>query len=91
MAAVCCSTFLSCCSFRGALILISRRKHLGLDVHRAIIGFVNYGGVPNGTLNYYSILNNPLHIAKDTIFITMTLMGDGFVVCPCLTLLAVHF
>ena len=38
------------------------------------------GGTPDGTLDFYERLNNPTHIAKNVIFITMTLVGDGFVV-----------
>ncbi|RDX40975.1 hypothetical protein OH76DRAFT_1365346 [Lentinus brumalis] len=53
--------------------------HLILDVQRAVVGFVNEGGKPDGTLNFYLRLNNPTHIAKNVIFITMTLVGDSFV------------
>ncbi|RPD58602.1 hypothetical protein L226DRAFT_489856 [Lentinus tigrinus ALCF2SS1-7] len=53
--------------------------HLCLDVQRAVVGFVNEGGKPDGTLEFYLRLNNPTHIAKNVIFITMTLVGDGFV------------
>lgn len=41
---------------------------------------MNEGGKPDGTLNFYLRLNNPTHIAKNVIFITMTLVGDSFVV-----------
>ncbi|KAI0742276.1 hypothetical protein C8Q80DRAFT_1107918 [Daedaleopsis nitida] len=53
--------------------------HLVLDVQRAVVGFVNEAGTPDGTLNFYSRLSNPTHVAKSVIFITMTLAGDSFV------------
>ncbi|KAI0753775.1 hypothetical protein C8Q74DRAFT_336231 [Fomes fomentarius] len=53
--------------------------HLVLDVQRAVVGFVNEGGKPDGTLAFYGRLSNPTHVAKSVIFITMTLVGDGFV------------
>ena len=40
------------------------------------MGFVDEGGTPDGTLNFYERLNNPTHIAKNVIFIT-TLTNDG--------------
>lgn len=55
-------------------------QHLALDVQRAVVGFVNEGGKPDGTLAFYGRLSNPTHVAKSVIFITMTLVGDGFVV-----------
>ncbi|KAI0738215.1 hypothetical protein C8Q80DRAFT_1275742 [Daedaleopsis nitida] len=53
--------------------------HLCLDVQRAVQGFVVLGGTPDGTTLFYSTLNNPTHVAKNVIYITMTLVGDTFV------------
>lgn len=54
-------------------------QHLCIDVQRAVEGFVVQGGKENGTLDFYSRLNNPTHVAKNVIYITMTLVGDTFV------------
>ena len=54
-------------------------QHLALDVDRAIQAFVVNGGTPNGTLTFYSTLSNPTEVAKNVIYITMTLVGDTFV------------
>ena len=53
---------------------------MALDVQRAIVGFVDNGGVPGGTEAFYLRLDNPTEVAKSVIFITMTLAGDSFVV-----------
>ena len=50
------------------------------DVQRALDGFVNHGGTPTGTYDFYSWISNPTHVAKSAIYITQTLVGDGFVV-----------
>ena len=37
------------------------------------------GGKPDGALTFYSTLNDPTLVAKDTIYITMTIVADSFV------------
>ena len=54
-------------------------QHLALDVDRAIQAFVVNGGVPGGTEMFYQTLSNPTEVAKNVIYITMTLVGDTFV------------
>ncbi|KAI1795337.1 hypothetical protein LXA43DRAFT_881965 [Ganoderma leucocontextum] len=53
--------------------------HLCFDVQRAIDGFIAHGGTPTGTLDFYNLLSNPTHVGKSVIYITQTLVGDGFV------------
>ncbi|OBZ74463.1 hypothetical protein A0H81_05112 [Grifola frondosa] len=53
--------------------------HLGLDVHRAIQGFIDEGGSPDGTTIFFNGIDNPTHVTKSIIFITQTLVGDSFV------------
>ncbi|OBZ74465.1 hypothetical protein A0H81_05110 [Grifola frondosa] len=52
--------------------------HLGLNIHRAIQGFVDQGGSPDGTTNFYLKVDDLTQIAKSVIFITQTLVGDSF-------------
>ena len=54
-------------------------QHLALDVDRAIQAFVVNGGAPGGTEMFYQTLSNPTEVAKNVIYITMTLVGDTFV------------
>ncbi|TBU44153.1 hypothetical protein BD309DRAFT_958987 [Dichomitus squalens] len=53
--------------------------HLCIDVQRALQAFVVEGGKPDGALLFYSTLNNPTLVAKDGIYITMTIVADSFV------------
>ncbi|KAM5545500.1 hypothetical protein V8D89_000837 [Ganoderma adspersum] len=53
--------------------------HLALDVDRAIQAFVVNGGIAGGTEMFYQTLSNPTEVAKNVIYITMTLVGDTFV------------
>lgn len=54
-------------------------QHLALDVDRAIQAFVVHGGTPDGTATFYETLSDPTEVAKNVIYITMTLVGDAFV------------
>lgn len=56
-------------------------QHLGIDVARAIQGFVVWGGTPGGTEAFYSKISDPTEVAKNVVYITMTLVADSFVVC----------
>ncbi|TFK90719.1 hypothetical protein K466DRAFT_484278 [Polyporus arcularius HHB13444] len=63
----------------STLMWVLSVTHLCIDVVRAVQGFVDEGGKPDGTLNFYSDLANPTHVAKNVIYITMTIVGDTFV------------
>ncbi|KAI0820502.1 hypothetical protein BC628DRAFT_1422839 [Trametes gibbosa] len=53
--------------------------HLGIDVARAIQGFVIWGGTPGGTEAFYAKISDPTEVAKNVVYITMTLVADSFV------------
>ncbi|OJT12260.1 hypothetical protein TRAPUB_11194 [Trametes pubescens] len=53
--------------------------HLAIDVTRAIKGFVEWGGTPNGTNDFYGRISDPTFVAKNVVYITMTLVADFFV------------
>ena len=37
------------------------------------------GNKPNGTLNFYSVISSPTEVAKNVLYISMTLIADSFV------------
>ncbi|KAI0632632.1 hypothetical protein C8Q77DRAFT_1118742 [Trametes polyzona] len=53
--------------------------HLAIDVVRAIEGFVVWGGTPGGTNAFYGKISDPTEVAKNAVYVTMTLVGDTFV------------
>ncbi|KAL7278438.1 hypothetical protein ACG7TL_007435 [Trametes sanguinea] len=53
--------------------------HLAIDVVRAVEGFVVWGQKPNGTNEFYAIISSPTEVAKNVIYISMTLVADSFV------------
>ncbi|CDO76588.1 hypothetical protein BN946_scf184868.g2 [Trametes cinnabarina] len=53
--------------------------HLAIDVVRAVEGFVVWGQKPNGTNDFYAIISSPTEVAKNVIYISMTLVADSFV------------
>ncbi|KAI9061933.1 hypothetical protein FKP32DRAFT_1612869 [Trametes sanguinea] len=53
--------------------------HLAIDVVRAVQGFVVWGQKPNGTNEFYAIISSPTEVAKNVIYISMTLVADSFV------------
>ncbi|KAI0669111.1 hypothetical protein C8Q78DRAFT_1071091 [Trametes maxima] len=53
--------------------------HLAIDVVRAVQGFVVWGGTPNGTNSFYARISDPTEVAKNVIYISMTLVADSFV------------
>lgn len=60
--------------------------HLILDVIRAKAAFVDAPALPDGTpgsLIYYLDLSNPLQAAKTAVYVTLTLVGDGFMIYRC--------
>ncbi|KAL0062149.1 hypothetical protein AAF712_010991 [Marasmius tenuissimus] len=59
--------------------------HLILDVIRAKAAFIDaqpLEGTP-GSLLYYLDLSNPLQAAKTAVYVTLTLVGDGFMIYRC--------
>ena len=65
---------------RGSILTTLCHKHFALDAYRSVLAFIDNENVPMGALLLYSQLNHPTHIARTAIFITMTLIGDSFVV-----------
>ncbi|KAI9061938.1 hypothetical protein FKP32DRAFT_1575162 [Trametes sanguinea] len=54
--------------------------HLAVDVVRAVQAFVVWGSrQANGAEAFYDIVSDPTEVAKDVIYITMTLVADSFV------------
>ncbi|OBZ74586.1 hypothetical protein A0H81_05090 [Grifola frondosa] len=54
--------------------------HLGIDLHRAIEGFIVFSHTPEGAIGFFLTLSDPTHVGKNVIYSTQTLVGDGFVV-----------
>lgn len=54
---------------------------MAIDLHRAITGFIDFGDQTAGGSNAFFLnVGERLGIAKDVVYITQTLVGDGFVV-----------
>lgn len=54
---------------------------MAIDVHRAVTAFIDFGDrAARGSNTFYDDIGERLGIAKDVIYITQTLVGDGFVV-----------
>ena len=49
-----------------------------LDVQRAVGAFVHSYTTADGPELFYSVLSSPTFVAKNTIYITNTLVGDAF-------------
>ena len=43
-------------------------------------GFITHGGTPDGSFDFFKLLNNALFVGKAIAYITQTLVGDTFVV-----------
>ncbi|KAI0776593.1 hypothetical protein BD413DRAFT_468701 [Trametes elegans] len=54
--------------------------HFGINIQRAIDGFVNHAHTSAETTHFYGQLNNPLHVTKSMLFCTQTVVGDSFVI-----------
>ncbi|KAL7278439.1 hypothetical protein ACG7TL_007436 [Trametes sanguinea] len=52
--------------------------HLAIDMVRAVEGFVVWGQKPNGTNDFYAIISSPTEVAKNAIYVSMTLVADSF-------------
>ena len=60
---------------------------MAIDVHRAVTGFIDFGDREAGGSNTFFLnIGERLGIAKDVVYITQTIVGDGFVVRLCLSL-----
>ncbi|KAK1233226.1 hypothetical protein PQX77_003623 [Marasmius sp. AFHP31] len=57
--------------------------HWILDVIRAKAAFIDTQPLPDGTLGYYLDLSNPLQAAKTAVYVTLTLVGNGFMIYRC--------
>ncbi|KAG7094095.1 hypothetical protein E1B28_007713 [Marasmius oreades] len=58
--------------------------HLVLDIVRAKAAFVDVGANgSNRALEYYGNLSDPLQAAKTAVYVTLTLVGDGFMIYRC--------
>ena len=44
-------------------------------------GFITHGGTPDGSFDFFKLLNNALFVGKAIAYISQTLVGDTFVVC----------
>ena len=61
---------------------------MAFDVQRAMDGLIKHGDIPGGTVAFFTQLNDPLFVAKLTIYNTQTLIGDAFVVCYFISLIS---
>ncbi|KAM5534176.1 hypothetical protein V8D89_012196 [Ganoderma adspersum] len=64
----------------GTIMFILTVIHMVFDIQRAMDGFIKHGGTPEGTAMFFKQLNDPLFVAKLTIYNTQTLVGDAFVI-----------
>ncbi|KAF9459672.1 hypothetical protein BDZ94DRAFT_1267757 [Collybia nuda] len=62
------------------LIWVQSTAHWIIDVNRAITAFLD---APEGPLQYYQNVSNPLQVAKTAVYVTLTLTGDSFVIYRC--------
>ena len=58
----------------------TRDQHLAIDVTRAIRGFAVGGQTVGGTEAFYARVNDPTDVAKNAVYLVMTLLADSFVV-----------
>lgn len=65
--------------YRRALISVST-KHLGLDVDRAFRAFTGNTGTPHFPEGYFNILAGGEALAKNSAYVTITLIADLFLV-----------
>lgn len=66
--------------YTATLMFILSIVHMAIDVRRAVEAFINFGDQESGGSNvFYSNIGERLGIAKDVVYITQTLVGDGFV------------
>ena len=79
--AVVVSSSLRFLSRNDSVELIKKTQHLGFDIQRAMEGFITHGGSPDGSFDFFKLLNNALFVGKAIAYITQTLVGDTFVVC----------
>ncbi|KAA1474423.1 hypothetical protein DENSPDRAFT_882788 [Dentipellis sp. KUC8613] len=63
----------------ASILLTLATGHMIIDVVRALQAFVN----TSQASTYYKHIGNPLFVAKSTLYITQTLLGDGVIVWRC--------
>jgi hypothetical protein len=55
-------------------------QHLGLDVDRAFRAFTENTGTPHYPEGYFNILSGAEALAKNSAYVTITLIADAFLV-----------
>ncbi|TFY71779.1 hypothetical protein EVG20_g1237 [Dentipellis fragilis] len=63
----------------ASVLLALATVHMIIDVVRALHAFV----LPSQAFAYYDNFGHPLFVAKSTLYITQTLLGDGVIVWRC--------
>ncbi|KAM5534168.1 hypothetical protein V8D89_012188 [Ganoderma adspersum] len=63
----------------GTVMFILAVAHIAFDIQRAMEGFITHGGTPDGSFDFFKLLNNALFVGKAIAYITQTLVGDTFV------------
>ncbi|KAF5351490.1 hypothetical protein D9757_013241 [Collybiopsis confluens] len=57
--------------------------HLGLDVDRAFRAFTDHIDTPNYSKGYYNVLSGAEALAKNSAYVTITLIADAFLIFRC--------
>ncbi|KIK71665.1 hypothetical protein GYMLUDRAFT_33819 [Collybiopsis luxurians FD-317 M1] len=57
--------------------------HLGLDVDRAFRAFTDHIDTPNYAKGYYNVLSGAEALAKNSAYVTITLIADAFLIFRC--------
>ncbi|KAF5377127.1 hypothetical protein D9757_008757 [Collybiopsis confluens] len=58
-------------------------QHLGLDVDRAFRAFTDHIDTPNYSKGYYNVLSGAEALAKNSAYVTITLIADAFLIFRC--------
>ncbi|KAE9410225.1 hypothetical protein BT96DRAFT_931027 [Gymnopus androsaceus JB14] len=66
----------------GALFCLIT-AHLGLDIDRAFRAFTSNIATPNYPKDYFNILSGPEALAKNSAYVTITLIADFFLIFRC--------
>ncbi|KAI0800856.1 hypothetical protein C8Q74DRAFT_449799 [Fomes fomentarius] len=64
----------------ATLMFILAFAHLAIDVQRAYVALVSHALLGDGATILFSDTRAPTYIAKSVIYVTQTLLGDGFMV-----------
>lgn len=65
-------------------------KNVAVEIRRAQIGFIRFGGIPGGATNYFFNTSDPLYLTTKVLYVTQTLIGDMFIVSILLALVKTH-